>query len=307
MSKEFKVGILTVIAGVILYWGVRFLKGIDLFSDTSVYYAYYENIGGLQPANPVLLNGMSVGRVLDIEIVPEKNNKVMVSLEVANDIQIGDQTVALLTDPGLLSDKAVELKINTVNGYLKSGDTLRSEIDNGVMDILEEKAFPIINTLDSTFASLNIVLKGLDGLGDELKSTLVVARDKMNSVNTQELDGTLQNFRITSENLAKMSEELKPLATKLNTLADSLNEAPIKSLATEMNATMANLNTTVEKINNAEGSLGLLINDKKLYEDMDQTIRDLDSLLVNLREHPNRYVQFSVFGKKDKEKKKKDK
>ncbi|MBX2842883.1 MAG: MCE family protein [Flammeovirgaceae bacterium] len=307
MSKEFKVGILTVIAGVILYGGVRFLKGIDLFSDTNVYFAYYENIGGLQPANPVLLNGMSIGRVLAIEIVPENNNKVLVSLEVADNIQIGDQTVAMLTDPGLLSDKAVELKINTVNGYLESGDTLRSEVDNGIMDILEEKAFPIINTLDSTLASINILVKGFDGIGDELKGTLAITRNKMASVNTHELNGTLRNFRKTSENLVKMSEDLKPLAGKLNTLADSLNEAPIKSLATEMNATMANLNTTVQKINNAEGSLGLLINDKKLYEDMDQTVRDLDSLLVNLRNHPNRYVQFSVFGKKDKEKKKKDK
>ncbi len=306
MSKEIKVALITVLAGVILFFGVRFLKGIDVFSNVNTYYTIYQKIDGLQVSNPVILNGLPVGRVSKIEILQERNNQLLVSLEINDELVIKDQTEALLTDPELLGDKAIALNIKG-NNNLASGDTLASVIDEGITGLIEEKANPIIEALDSTLYSLNSMLKEYKGMGENVQATMANAAaitDKVKRVRMDEINGAISNFRQVSADLAKASKDLEPLAENVSAVSDSLKEIPIKQLAAEVQETNNRLKSILKSIDESEGTAGLIVNDKALYNDLDQTIKDLDKLFIDLRENPKRYVHFSLFGRKDKSKKK---
>ena len=306
MSKEIKVALITVLAGVILFFGVRFLKGIDVFSNVNTYYTIYQKIDGLQVSNPVILNGLPVGRVSKIEILQERNNQLLVSLEINDELVIKDQTEALLTDPELLGDKAIALNIKG-NNNLASGDTLASVIDEGITGLIEEKANPIIEALDSTLYSLNSMLKEYKGMGENVQATMANAAaitDKVKRVRMDEINGAISNFRQVSADLAKASKDLEPLAENVSAVSDSLKEIPIKQLAAEVQETNDRLKSILKSIDESEGTAGLIVNDKALYNDLDQTIKDLDKLFIDLRENPKRYVHFSLFGRKDKSKKK---
>jgi len=306
MSKEIKVALITVLAGVILFFGVRFLKGIDVFSNVNTYYTIYQKIDGLQVSNPVILNGLPVGRVSKIEILQERNNQLLVSLEINDELVIKDQTEALLTDPELLGDKAIALNIKG-NNNLASGDTMASVIDEGITGLIEEKANPIIEALDSTLYSLNSMLKEYKGMGENVQATMANAAaitDKVKRVRMDEINGAISNFRQVSADLAKASKDLEPLAENVSAVSDSLKEIPIKQLAAEVQETNNRLKSILKSIDESEGTAGLIVNDKALYNDLDQTIKDLDKLFIDLRENPKRYVHFSLFGRKDKSKKK---
>jgi len=309
MSKEIKVALLTILAGVILFIGVRFLKGIDVFNNVNTYYTIYEDIDGLKASNPVILNGLPVGRVSKIDILQNRGNKLLVTLEIDESLVIKDRTEALLTDPDLLGDKAIALTIEG-NQILQSGDTLISIIDKGMMGLIEEKANPIIESLDITLNSLNKTLKEYEGMGENVQAIVVNASaitSELRKVQIAEINASIANFRKVSDELAKASSELQPLAANMNSLSDSLKEIPIKQLAAEVQETNNKLKNILGAIDNAEGSMGLLMKDKALYNDLDQTVRDLDSLFIDLRKYPKRYVHFSLFGKKDKPPKEKKK
>ena len=309
MSKEVKVASITILAGIILFIGVRFLKGIDIFSNVNTYYVIYDDIDGLKTSNPVILNGMPVGRVSNINILQERNNKLLVSLEISKDLAIRNKTVALLTDPDLLGDKAISLTI-TGNNIAESGDTLVSRIDKGLTGLLESKANPIIEALDSTLNSLNSVLKEYQGMGENVQKTVEnasIITGKVAQINISDLQASLSNLKKMSSDMTEVSTELKPLAVKMNAVADSVNTIPMGEISANLQTSIAKLDKILKSIDEADGSLGLLVNDKELYNNLDQTVKDLDKLFVDLREHPKRYVHFSLFGKKDKAPKEKNK
>ncbi|MBT28176.1 MAG: mammalian cell entry protein [Thalassobius sp.] len=306
MSKEVKVASLTILAGVILFVGVRFLKGIAIFSNINTYYVVYNDIDGLKTSNPVILNGLPVGRVSHIDILQDQNNKLLVTMEIKDNLIIKDKTVALLTDPDLLGDKAIALTIKG-NSIAESGDTLVSKIDKGLTGVLEAKANPIIEALDSTLTSLNAMLKEYKGMGENVQKTVdnaAVITGKVAQIDVRDLQTSLKNLKVMSEEMAAVSKDLKPLSEKMNAIADSVQTIPMGEISNELQTSLVKLDNILKAIDEAEGSLGLLVKDEKLYNDLDQTVKDLDKLFVDLRENPKRYVHFSLFGKKDKSAKK---
>lgn len=292
---------MAVVAGTILYVGFNFLKGIDLFSNTNKYYAFYSNIDGLAVSNPVTFNGVNVGRVSEINIIQEQNNIVKVELEIQERLAIGEATQAELTTD-LLGSKSVVLKVKTNDTPLEPGGTIEGVIEQGLMETFLDSTDP----LKSTIKNVNEVFRGFSNSRIKLDSMLVNLSKTSQKVNGL-LDQNKRNILKITDDLSELTgilrderDGLKPLLANVNTITDSLKVLELSHTIYNLNKTLNALKSTADKISNGEGSMAKFINDDSLYNNLNHAAEDLDKLLVDLRENPKRYVNFSLFGRKDK-------
>ncbi len=309
MSKELKVGLLTVISGVILYFGVNFLKGYDFLSSTATYFVVYDKIDGLVPSNPVQINGMSVGKVIATEILQNQSSKILVEFDLDKKIKLNKNSVAILKDNGLLGGKMIEIVVNQ-GQVINQDDTVKADIEQGLMGMVASKANPLISSLDTTITSVNQLLAEYKGLSNNIKNILNNLESSTGNVNRLIVDNRQRITNITT-NLDKLSASLieteksiKPLLSKMNTIADSINAMKLASTMQEARKSVENLNEMLNSMKQGETFTKLIGNDS-VYVNLNKTIADLDKLLVDFREHPKRYVHFSVFGRKDKSEPKK--
>ncbi len=296
---------LAIIAGVILYFGVRFLKGTEVFSTNNTFYVVYESVDGLAASNPVLINGLPVGYVDRIDLLQQRNNQLLVSLKIDEKIIIGDSTAAILTTSDLLGSKAIILNIKNINQPLNEGDTLVAEKDVGIAELVQAKTLPIIDQLDTTITKINFLLSAFvrdtssvsNALENVEQTTFEV--ESLVTENRRGMNIIINNLQQLSEVLADNQQGIGPLMVKLNNLADSLNDIQIQATVQKLDRTLANLESITRKVEQQEGTLGKLVSDDSLYVNLNQTVADLDSLLVDLKANPKRYVRFSIFGGKD--------
>jgi len=312
MSKEFKVGVMGVISMGILYFGFNYLKGSDFLSRDDTYYAFYQNIDGLSPSNPVIINGLTVGRVGDIHILQDEKDQILVELNVDSEIKIWEGSTAKLINLDFLGSKAIELiLIDSVTIYYESGDTLTSAIDQGIASLLEESAGNMADNLASTIRRINDILESFKGNSEKINNSLINIENITKELNNSlpglmdSLQYTLGSYRKNSEEISTLMTNLQPSAENLVRITDSLANLQLGTMIEQMTYTLESLNTTLDSINTGHGTMGRLISDDSLYVYLNNTARDLDRLLVDFQANPERYVQFSMFGKK--EKKKKDK
>jgi len=307
ISKEFKVGTLAVTSIVILYFGFNFLKGIDLFKDTNNYYALYENIDGLTISNPVIINGLSVGRVSNIQILQNKGNLVVVEVSIESALLLRDGTIARLVNTDFLGSKAIELILNdsTNNSYV-DGDTLRSEVDAGITEFLKQSAGPVADNVGTTISRINAILESFQGNSEKINATLAniqtITENLSKNLPTMEtkLFVLMDNLNKNSKELSIMLADLRPIMANTTQLTDSLKTLELSETLDKTQLMLDNLNANLENLKAGNGTMGKLMHDDSLYVYMSHTARDLDKLLVDLQANPGKYVQFSVFGKKDK-------
>ncbi len=315
ISKEFKVGLLVVVAGALLYLGFNFLKGRDFFSSDNTFYTFYDDIDGLTVSNQIIINGYAVGRVNGIELLPEQNNKLKVTLKVKKSIGVTEGSVTMLADGGLLGGKQINLVLGK-GKVLESGDTLKGDVELGLTDMIAEKAGHLAQNIDSTALVLkNMLVKyeAMSGSIGEILENTKMTTSSINGIlsdNRQQLKNITANLAALTSSLKDTEAQFKPIIAKLNTFAESLNELELAEISKKSNELLADLNKTTQAINNSDGTLGKLINSDSLYQQLSYTVSDLDRLLIDLREHPQRYVHLSVFGRKEskeeKDKKKED-
>ncbi|MGB0522714.1 MAG: MlaD family protein [Flammeovirgaceae bacterium] len=310
ISKEFKVGLLTVISFSVLYFGFNYLKGINAFSSNHYYFAVYNTVDGLQVSNPVMINGLTVGRVNDISIMQGVNNKILVEIEVDEEINVGAQTEAHLVDNGLLGGKMISLQLKN-GGSVEDGDTLISKKPSGMLELLQQNATPLMDKAGNVMDSVSDKIGELQmsDVQSILKNSAVTVQliNSMLANNKSKLDSIMTNFQQVSAALVKMEKKMNPILDKMNTVADSMTKVEMAATVAELQATLAEAKKSMKSINEGEGTVGKLMTDKAIYDNMNATIKDLDSLFIDMKAHPGRYVQFSVFGKKDKEAKRKEK
>ncbi|AFM03024.1 ABC-type transport system involved in resistance to organic solvents, periplasmic component [Bernardetia litoralis DSM 6794] len=312
ISKEFKVGLLVVVAGMLLYLGFNFLKGRDFFSSDNTFYTFYDDIDGLTLSNQVIVNGYAVGRVDGIEMLPNQENKLMITLKIKKDISVKEGSVPMLADGGLLGGKQINLVLGK-GKLLESGDTLKGDIELGLTDMIAEKAAPLAKNIDSTALVLKNMLvqyEAMSGSVAEILDNTKMTTASINGIladNRQQLKNITANLAALTSSLKDTEAQFKPVIAKLNTFAESLNELEFAEISKKSNELLAELNKTTQSINNADGTLGKLIHSDSLYQQLNYTVSDLDRLLIDLREHPQRYVHLSVFGKKDKKKEEEEK
>ena len=308
ISKEVKVGLLAVISLMMLYFGFRFLKGSDFFSSTNTYQVVYDNIDGLTASNPIQINGLSVGRVKSIQILQDRNNRLLVTLELNKDIRVTQGTKAFLADDGLLGGKLIQLTIDPSKPVLPSGSMLVASKETGLSALIREKTLPVLNNVDSLTYQLNRIIGQFDQTGVVLNQTLrsasagVRTLDLTIAENRAGLKATLGNVSRLSASLVETEKQLKPILAKANNFADSLQGLQMKQTLATVNRTVGSLQRILTDINNGRGSIGKLASDDQFYRNVNATTASLERLLTDLRENPKRYVHFSLFGRKDKDK-----
>jgi phospholipid/cholesterol/gamma-HCH transport system substrate-binding protein len=308
VSNETKVGALTAIAITILVLGYNFLKGKDLFTSTTKYYAIYNRVDGLAPSNAITINGYRIGQVIGVNLIPEDSMRVKVTLEIKSEIKVGDSAVAKIFDADLFGSKAIELVLNSSKSkrILNNGDTLISEVQASIVSSvskivapIKDKAENLIESLDSVFggetgANLKGTIANLNAITTNFKNTSK-RLDGIVSSQEKRLDVIFANVLSISTNLKNNNEAITATIQNLKSFSDTLAAVKIQQLVANAENALAQVNFITEKINKGEGSLGLLINDKELYNNLNKSSADLDALLKDMKENPKKYVHFSIW------------
>ena len=312
LSREAKIGLLVAIAIFLLVYGLNFLKGKNIFTNRTHFYAMYNNVDGLTEANPVFINGFIVGQVNKIFFHPQISGKIIVEMTLKeNDLAIPKNTVAEVFSNGLLGTQAINLKLGDATAIAESGDTLNGEVKSKMLDDIGEQVLPIKNkaerlivTIDSLVASVNSIMN--EGGSNNLKNALknlnsVTARaDGLLAEERVRLDNILANVESISGNLKSGNKDLAAILKNFGSISDSLAKANIASTINNANSAIKNVDLIAAKINSGKGSLGLLLHNDSLYNNLTSASKNLDKLIIDLNQHPGRYVHLSVFGKKDK-------
>lgn len=286
----------------IVYLGANFLKGSTLFSSNKIYHTSYTNSGGLSTSSPVLVNGMPVGRVKSVQILPDQGHSALVTFTIVKDITLTDATKARLVSRGLLGEQAIDLLIEPGNP-LKNYDTVLGQVKQSFSEAFVENALPTLNDardislLTSQFVAslaentdkINSIFANLETTMQKLKETVSFNQPGINKVS--------QNLTELSNLLADSKNGIGPLLTKFNQLIEGLEGQEAKVAATELNNILGSLAKVLDKIEKGESSLSRLLHDDRFYNNLNQTLVNLDQLLIDLRAHPGRYVNFSIFGK----------
>lgn len=339
LSNETKVGILTITAIIALVFGYNYLRGKNLFRQQIVYYAVYDRVDGLLPANPVLVNGLQIGIVDKIFLKENDRTKVVVRFSLKTPIDIPKNSTLQIVSSSLLGDKALELKMPQTQTaeelgklvYATPGDTLEGIREIGITEIalkeiqpIKEKAEHLIQTLDSTLASINVLLNSerMDQIIQDVSQSISSVRTSLKSiektaVNVGEFSDTeFSKIAATLDNIEKLSKAIGDNSSKVNTivanaekitgnlstLSENLVKTDISAIVQKANQTLAEVAEITTKIKNGEGSISMLINNPDLYNNLEQSSADLDRLLVDIRQNPKNYLGFSfiTINKKDK-------
>ncbi|MBK0401948.1 MCE family protein [Adhaeribacter sp. BT258] len=301
ITKEIKVALLGIAAAVALYFGYSFLRGSNLFSDTRTFYALYDTVDGLTISNPVLLNGVKIGIVQDVKLQPKNKNRILVTMDINEDIDVGDSTIANLSSSSILGGKAITLIMRANTRRYEGGDTLISFTEKSLTDMLTAKAMPLMGSVDSTLLKINsffdkdakksmqATMLNAQASTEAMKNILIMNQRNMHEITT--------NLSELTYSLKATQRKFDRLAGNLTTITDTLKNSELNDAIRNMNATVTEAQIAVKKFNENNGTLGKLMNDDSLYNNLNSTAKNMDALMIDLKANPKRYVHFSVFGK----------
>lgn len=307
LSRELKIGIVAIITIAFMIWGLNFLKGINIFKSTDEYYSTYQDIGGLIESGIVYLRGFKVGNVGEIKYDAKGSGKIIVKYELKERVKIPVNSVFQIYSSSLVSGiKDVRLNLAEGSKYYKPGDTVPGELDRGLeamIDPIKEQTMLAISKIDTVVGSLARILD--EQRISEIKQTVGHVKNITTSLDRNlsdggPLDSSFENLESITENLKQSNQELRNIISNISSVSDSISESQLKSAINKAGSTLESTSKILTKVESGEGTLGMLVNNDTLYTNLKDVTESLDLLLKDLREHPKRYVHFSLFGKKDK-------
>ena len=314
ISNETKVGAIAVVCVTMLILGFNFLKGKKLFSDSTTLFAKYGNVQGLQNSNPIVINGLQVGTVYRIS-TDKDMRRIMVELNITKDIYIPKNSIAIIK-PNPLGSTSVEIKLGDAEANLKSRDTIFTEANAGIFDDVLRKVDPVLYEVKRAVSSLDTMIGNINSVIDpSAKNNIGATLGNLNKItasmliSTASLQGllneqtgalakTLGNVNSITGNLASNNEKINSVVTNLDKTTTKLSQLDLQKTFNTLDATINDLKSIVGKFNTNTGSLGLLMNDTKLYNNLASTGNKINLLLDDIRVNPKRYVSLSIFGKK---------
>jgi phospholipid/cholesterol/gamma-HCH transport system substrate-binding protein len=317
ISNETKVGALTAIAITLLILGFNFLKGKTLFKTGNFIYAKYTDTKGMMVSNPVFINGYQVGSVSDIENADKNLSSIVVSIKLKESYDIAVNSVATIKD-NPLGAPSINIILGDAKTYMQSGDTIQTSASAGLLGDVMSKLTPVTDQVKVTLHTLDSVLKNINTIFDpntknnlqqvianinKTTASLAVSSASIQAmVNAQSgaIAQSMNNVASFTKNLSDNNEKVTHLLSNVEKTTDNFSKADIVGAVDKLKLTIGNLNTILEKVGSQDGTLGKLMNDKALYNNLVNTVRSANILVDDLRVHPKRYVNISVFGSKDK-------
>ena len=307
-KKEIFIALLVLTSIVLFYFGFGYLKGSNLFASGRTYYAIYGNVAGINNDDPVSVNGFRIGKIRSSTLIPDED-VVILELEISHaGLNIPKDSKAIIANTGLLGGKEIDLEMGFSSVYLEAGDTISSGTEEDIFSSLssslepfEKKALEAVVSIDSVMKLVQLVLNEKNRTNlEKSMSAVAVTMGNLNAVSVD------LNELITSESgkIKLIIDNLNKVSKDFSQISDSLKDIKFNETINRVNASLDNANSVLGKINSGEGTMGKLVNNDSLYLYLESASKDLDLLLIDFKENPKRYVQFSVFGRKDKSEKK---
>jgi phospholipid/cholesterol/gamma-HCH transport system substrate-binding protein len=307
IRREFKIGLFAVIVILVSWWGITWLGAQDLFKSYNTYYVYYDQVSkDLKVSSRVYIRGVDVGSVRDIEL---EGDKVKVEIAVDNTYadMIPDNTVALITE-GMMGGAQIILEQGDSKTLAKDGSTLPGELDKGLMGMIADKGTELIDNLNTTMGKLDETVEGVNAILNDNREnigSIVTNLEAMSAELTAlvsdtrgDLNGVMGDVSSFTAMLKANTSNIEALLQNLSTFSGDLADSTIIE---DLSSTVDSLNAIISTIENGEGSVGKLLNDESIHESLNDTIDSVNALVTDLKEHPMRYVHFSLFGKSEEE------
>ncbi|ANW96679.1 hypothetical protein AXE80_10520 [Wenyingzhuangia fucanilytica] len=306
ISRELKAGIAALVILALFYWGFSFLKGRNLFNGgLNSYYTTYKNINGLKKSSAVTVNGFTVGKILDIRFSndPAKKGQLIVEFTIEEDLHFSKKSIAKIYSGGLMGGKSLAIIPSYDGDEAKPGDYLKGEIESDIFSSITNKLNPlqskienVIVNIDSVTHHLNKMLnqRTIENLNNSFENINLIMESLKNTSATVEvmMESNQQNMNNTFSNIKNTTKNLK-------TFSDSLSKIKLLAISEKINRTASHLDSITAGIQAGEGTIGLLTKDEKLYNNLEAASKELEELLRDVKEHPKRFVHFSIFGKKE--------
>ena len=316
LSRELKAGLVVLIAGLVLYFGISYLKNSNLFKEGITLYSVYDKVEGIMGSQPVTINGLAVGRIEDIYFHPDQSGRVVVAMTINTKHPITITTLAQIKSSDLLGAKEISLEIGPGSVLVEDGDTLRSSVEESIGDAINKEVLPVKVKTEKLLASLDTAVQIMTGflqggVEQDFRSSFSNVNKSLvhlNEITTElasymtenraSLGRATQNFEKLSKSLADNRDELERVFANVANISDSLGRANVGQTMLALERTSRNLDVVTGRLANGEGTLGKLSAQDSLYTQIDKTVQSLDRLLLDLRYHPERYVRLSVFGRR---------
>lgn len=286
----------------LLIFGYNFLNGNNLLTNSRTFYALYDNVEGLSTSSLVTINGMQVGKIRKIDFADSKG-KLKVTFTVDSDFKFGKNSIAQIYSAGFISGKSLSVipELNAVT-LAENGQELKSKVDDGLMDVVANSLDPIQQKLNAVLQKTDVMLASINSLLNEENTKNISAsiKDLSSSLNSLKYtSGSLQSLLAKNElNLSQTISNFNDASVNAKKLTEKLANAPLDETVAKLNETVSTFSSISKKLNSSQGTAGKLLNDEKVYDNLEKATRQLDLLLQDMKLNPKRYVHFSVFGKK---------
>jgi phospholipid/cholesterol/gamma-HCH transport system substrate-binding protein len=308
ISKEARIGIIFTLALLLFIWGLNFLRGKNLLINSNVYYGVYKNVKGLTEANPVMVNGYQVGQVESIDFFDANADKLVVKISLNKRFRVPVNSVAEIFSPSLMGTKAVNIILNDTLKYHKEGDTLISQVEIEFTTRLQNNISPLTERIENVTQALDEFISEVfdeqskDNLSQSFKN-IRHSTGHMNDIlkhEKEKIAAITSNLKDLSYALKESNDEITLILSNFSAISDSIANSQIKHAIDNTSLTISEMKDILNKINKAEGTIGQLVNNDSLYRNLEHSSKELNNLIIDLQENPQRYIQFSVFGNKNK-------
>lgn len=301
--KETKIGFILVLVIAFFIWGFSFLKGRNLFTTHKQYYAVFSNVGGLQKSSVVSTNGFKIGTVSDISFLPGNASKILVEISVSRQFQIPKNSIIEIYSSDIMGTKAVNLIFSDSHEYAAAKDTLSSQVADDLSTLVSKQIIPLKEKAEHLIVSIDSVMQVVNHtLTPQTQQSVqrsIFALEQLIVTQKQKISEIMANIESITGNIKNNNQNITHITRNLSNISDSIAGSNLKKAIDQAGLALAQTNQILVKINGGKGTMGKLVNNDSLYNALSHSMVSLDSLLLDLKAHPKRYVHFSVFGKKD--------
>jgi|TARA_B100000035_G_scaffold308948_1_gene314399 phospholipid/cholesterol/gamma-HCH transport system substrate-binding protein len=302
LSKEIKAAIFVLTSILLFIFGFNYLKGTSLIDRQKTLYAVYDEVDGLLVGANVMINGLSIGNVTELEFL-KNSTKILVTLKVKDELNFSSKSTASIYETGVLGGLAISIEpLFDRESIVQTGDTLRSSVRPGLTELINRQIEPLSRQLQSTITSVDSIFSGASSVLNKqtqlnIKESIEVLTSAINSINNSAyiIEGTLTE---KNDKISKTIDNIESISENLSKVTKELNEFGLSNVLVDLKESTEGINSVIQNLNSDSSSLGKLINKDELYENLNSSILSLNNLIDDINENPKKYVHFSIFGRK---------